>query len=47
MKVGIVGCGLIGNKRANAITGDHTLYAVCDIDMKRAKKLADDKNVPV
>ena len=47
MNIGIIGCGLIGNKRANAISGEHTLYAVCDIDMKRAQRLAEDKKVPV
>nr|MCR5748431.1 Gfo/Idh/MocA family oxidoreductase [Lachnospiraceae bacterium] len=46
MKIGIIGCGLIGNKRANAITGGHTLEAVCDLDIKKAQKLAADKNVP-
>ncbi len=45
MNVGIIGCGLIGNKRANAITKGHALYGVCDIDTERAKKLAQGRNV--
>jgi predicted dehydrogenase len=39
MRVGIVGCGLIGNKRAAAL-GDHPLVAVCDRDAGRARALA-------
>ncbi|HAV01169.1 MAG TPA: LmbZ [Lachnospiraceae bacterium] len=39
MKVGIVGCGLIGNKRANAIKGDHDIVALCDTDIKKAERL--------
>lgn len=40
MNIGIIGCGLIGNKRANAISEGHKLYGVCDPDMSRAEKLA-------
>ena len=39
MKVGIVGCGLIGHKRAAAITGDNKLVALCDVDLKKAIKM--------
>ena len=38
--VGIVGCGLIGRKRANALgTGGH-LVACMDLDSAKAAKLA-------
>jgi predicted dehydrogenase len=39
MRVGIVGCGLIGNKRAAAL-GEDVLVAVCDRDPARAHSLA-------
>jgi predicted dehydrogenase len=39
MKVGIVGCGLIGNKRAKAL-GAERLTAVADPNADRARKLA-------
>ena len=39
MRVGIVGCGLIGHKRAAAATG-HTLAVVADLDAARAQELA-------
>jgi predicted dehydrogenase len=39
MRVGIVGCGLIGNKRAAAL-GTDRLVAVCDRDPSRAQALA-------
>ncbi len=39
MRVGIVGCGLIGAKRAAAL-GDDRLTAVCDRDPARAEALA-------
>ncbi len=42
MKVGIVGCGLIGQKRARSLGSQHQLVAVADIDLKRAEKLASD-----
>jgi len=38
-RVAIVGCGLVGNKRARAL-GDHTLVAAADTDIDRAKRLA-------
>jgi len=39
MKVGIVGCGLIGKKRAEALT-DATLVACADSNVERARALA-------
>jgi len=39
MRVGIVGCGLIGGKRAKSL-GDCPLVAVADLDLSRAQKLA-------
>ena len=39
MRVGIVGCGLIGNKRAKAL-GEDRLVAVADTDTGRAEQLA-------
>lgn len=48
MNVAIVGCGLIGDKRATTLAkvaasgaGKDKLVAVCDIDMGRASKLAE------
>lgn len=40
MKVGIIGAGLIGNKRAQAL-GDARLISVADIAKDKAKKLAE------
>ncbi len=39
MKVAIIGCGLIGGKRAAALTG-HTLVIAADKDIKRAERLS-------
>src|SRR5580765_723933 len=39
MRVGIVGCGLIGHKRAKAL-GEHTLVATADVDLTKAAQLA-------
>lgn len=39
MKVGIVGCGLMGRKRMEAL-GDHTLVGVADPEPSRAKGMA-------
>ena len=39
MRIGIIGCGLIGNKRAAAAKG-HEVVAVCDLDAARAQTLA-------
>jgi predicted dehydrogenase len=43
MKVGIIGCGLIGNKRALAIheNKDLEIIAAADLDLKKAKSLTD------
>ena len=38
MKVAIIGCGLIGNKRAKALKG-HEIVSACDTDIERAKSL--------
>ena len=40
MRVGIVGCGLIGTKRAGAIAGTDEIVAVCDIEEARRDALA-------
>ena len=39
MRAAIIGCGLIGQKRARAL-GETRLAACCDIDLKRAEALA-------
>jgi predicted dehydrogenase len=38
MKVAIIGCGLIGMKRAKAL-GKHELVVACDSDIRRAKNI--------
>jgi predicted dehydrogenase len=38
MKVAIIGCGLIGNKRAKALRG-HELVSACDTNIERASAL--------
>ncbi len=40
MKVGIIGCGVIGNKRAASLPVGY-LHAVSDISLERAEKLAE------
>ena len=45
MRVVIIGCGLIGQKRANSL-GSSTLVACCDIDQKAAKKFSINNNIP-
>ena len=42
--VGIIGCGLIGQKRAKALGKDGRLVACADIDLTRAKSLAGTSN---
>ena len=42
MKVGIIGCGLIGRKRALALQSDDILVACCDINKDIGKKFADE-----
>jgi len=39
MRIAIIGCGLIGHKRAAAI-GEHSLMAVADTNLARAERLA-------
>ncbi len=40
MKVGIIGCGLIGGKRAAAVHMPHQVVGVCDVRLDAAKALA-------
>ena len=40
MRVAIVGCGLIGNKRARAFGKDHPIVAAVDSNLTRAQQLA-------
>lgn len=43
MNIGIVGCGLIGRKRADAVrvaAGEHRVVVVCDVIEENARKLA-------
>jgi len=51
MNIAIVGCGQIGEKRAKAISDDHRLTYVSDVDFSRAEKLSQlrprDLTVPV
>ena len=42
MRVGIIGCGLIGRKRAMAIGADDMLVACSDKDFNQALKFADE-----
>lgn len=42
MKVGVVGCGLIGKKRTRALHADDQLIAICDNDFSRAESLNKD-----
>lgn len=44
MKVLIIGCGLIGRKRALALSKDDSLAACCDINEELAKKFAAEFN---
>jgi len=39
MRVALIGCGLIGNKRAAALNG-HCLVAAADVELHRAERLA-------
>ena len=38
--VGIIGCGLIGKKRSESLGDQGKLIACADIDLPKAKKLA-------
>ncbi|HRE40696.1 MAG TPA: Gfo/Idh/MocA family oxidoreductase [Ignavibacteria bacterium] len=42
MKLGIIGCGLIGRKRANAIEKNDIIVGACDVNIKTGKKFASD-----
>lgn len=42
--IGIIGCGLIGKKRANSLGDKGNLIACADINIENAKKLAKDFN---
>ncbi len=44
MNIVIIGCGLIGRKRAAALSDDDILVACCDTDQNVLKKFADDFN---
>ncbi len=45
--IGIIGCGQIGQKRANALGKEGLLVACADIDLKRATSLARTSNAKV
>ena len=40
MKVGIVGCGLVGHKRSQALGKQHQLVAAADVHLGRAERMA-------
>jgi len=44
MKVGIIGCGLIGRKRALALENDDVLVACCDINSEIGEKFSNEFN---
>jgi len=44
MRVGIIGCGLIGRKRALALDSDDKLVACCDTNLELSLKFAKDFN---
>ena len=46
-KIGIIGCGLIGTKRSQALGSKGKLIACADININRAKKIAGNKNIKV
>ncbi|MDP1623935.1 MAG: Gfo/Idh/MocA family oxidoreductase [Bacteroidales bacterium] len=47
MKVGIIGCGLIGRKRASALDKDDILVAACDTNKEVAEAFASTFDCPV
>jgi predicted dehydrogenase len=47
VSVGVVGCGLIGAKRAGALASQDVLLACCDIDTAAAEQLARDHGCAV
>src|SRR5665647_2351763 len=42
MNIAIIGCGLIGRKRAAVLDGDDKLIACCDTNENAGKKFAED-----
>ncbi len=42
MNIGIIGCGLIGHKRARAIKPPHRLIRVCDVNENRARSMGEE-----
>ena len=44
-KIGIIGCGLIGYKRAKSLGPKGKLIACADINISKAKKVARNKNI--
>ena len=46
MKIGVIGCGLIGRKRASALPSEANLVGCFDISPSTAKNFSDDFNVP-
>ncbi len=40
LRIAIVGCGLIGNKRANSLSGRASVSVCCDVNLSRAEALA-------
>jgi predicted dehydrogenase len=40
MRLAIVGCGLVGRKRARTLGHEHQLIAAVDTDLERAQSLA-------
>ncbi len=41
MKIGLIGCGLIGRKRAAALDAGHSIVIVADVRLERAREFAD------
>src|SRR5258708_34941235 len=39
MRLAIIGCGLIGEKRRRALGGGDTLAVACDVNLERAQNL--------
>ena len=46
-KIGIIGCGLIGYKRAKSLGPKGKLIACADINISKAKKVARNKNIKI
>ena len=40
MNIGIIGCGLIGNKRALSIGANDNIISVCDVHINKPKSLS-------